>query len=56
MIYNETYIGTARDADELIILLRDEVPLFATVDVASYEHKADVEVWYDKDTNTVILK
>jgi hypothetical protein len=56
MIYNETYVGTARDVEELIILLKNEVPLFATVDVASYEHKADVEVWYDKDTNTVILK
>jgi hypothetical protein len=45
MIYNETYIGTARDVEDLIVLLRNEVPMNATVDVASYEHKADVEVW-----------
>ncbi len=39
MIYNETYIGTARDVEELTILLKNEVPLFATVDVVSYEHR-----------------
>jgi hypothetical protein len=56
MIYNETYIGTARNVEDLVVLLRNEVPMSATVDVASYEHRADAEVWYDKDTNTVILK
>ena len=56
MIYNETYIGTARDVEDLIVLLRNEVPMNATVDVASYEYRADAEVWYDKGTNTVILK
>lgn len=56
MIYNETYVGLARDVEDLIVLLRNEVPMNATVDVAAYDHKADVEVWYDKDTNTVILK
>lgn len=57
MIYNETYKGTARDVYDLIVLLTDEeIPRNATVDIASLEHTADVEVWYDKDTNTVILK
>jgi hypothetical protein len=57
MIYNETYKGTARDVYDLVVLLTDEeIPRNATVDVASLEHTADVEVWYDKDTNTVILK
>jgi hypothetical protein len=56
MVYNEEYIGTARDVEDLIVLLRNEVPMNATVDIASLEHTADVEVWYDKDTNTVIFK
>jgi hypothetical protein len=56
MIYNEIYVGTARDVGELITLLKKEVPLCATVDVVSYEYKSDVEVWYDEDTNTVIFK
>ena len=56
MIYNETYIALATTVDQLIYILSTEVPKEATVDVASLEHTADVEVWYDKDTNTVILK
>ena len=56
MIYNETYVGTARTVDELIELLRNNIPLSATIDVDSVEHSADAEVWYDKDTNTVIFK
>ena len=56
MIYNETYIGTALTIEDLIGILTFEVPSDATVDVYSEEHKADCEVWYDKDTNTVILK
>ena len=56
MIYNEEYLNTATTVEELINILTYRVPDYATVDVASYEHKADVEVWYDKDTNTVILK
>ena len=55
-VYNETYIGTACRVEELICLLSSKVPKLATVDIASLEHTADVEVWYDKDTNTVILK
>ena len=56
MIYNETYVTQAATVDQLITILSTEVPKNATIDVASYEHKADVEVWYDKGTNTVILK
>lgn len=56
MIYNEIYVGTAKNVDELIIILRTKVPVLASVDIASLEHTADVEVWYDKDTDTVILK
>ena len=56
MIYNETYVALATTVDQLIYILSTEVPKDATIDVVSYEHKADVEVWYDKDTNTVILK
>ena len=56
MIYNEVYIGTAGTVDELITLLQNKIPWGATVDVDSIEHSADAEVWYDKDTNTVIIK
>ena len=56
MIYNETYIGTATNVDELIIILRTKVPVFATIEQASGDRSPDVEVWYDEDTNTVILK
>ena len=56
MIYNEDYVALATTVDQLIYILSTEVPKEATIDVAAYEHKADVEVWYDKDTNTVILK
>lgn len=56
MIYNEEYITTACRVEELIAVLTTKVPPLATVDVAAYDHKADVEIWYDKDTNTVILK
>ena len=56
MIYNEDYIALATTVEQLIYILSTEVPKDATVDVASIEHSADVAVWYDKDTNTVILK
>lgn len=56
MIYNETYVGTATTVDELIVLLQTKIPWGATVDVASVEHSADTEVWYDEGTNTVIFK
>jgi hypothetical protein len=56
MIYNETYIGVATNVDELIVILRTKVPVFATIEQAEGARSPDVEVWYDKDTNTVILK
>ena len=56
MIYNETYIGLAKDVEELIVLLRARVPMRATIEQAEGARSPDVEVWYDKDTNTVILK
>lgn len=56
MIYNETHIGTATTVKELMVILSEKVPADATVDVASSYHCADAEVWYDEDTNTVILK
>ena len=56
MIYNETYIGLARDVEELIVLLRARVPMRATIEHAGGARFPDVEIWYDKDTNTVILK
>ena len=57
MIYNETYIGTARDVEDLVVLLKDNVRSSATIEIATnYSRKPDAEVWYDKDTNTVILK
>ena len=55
MVYEEKQIGTATTVNELIQLLSN-LPLGATVDVAAACHMSDVEVWYDKDTNTVILK
>lgn len=57
MVYEERHIGTATTVNELIRLLSDDrIPLGASTDVAASCHMSDVEVWYDKGTNTVILK
>ena len=58
MIYKEDYVSRAFTVDQLIFILDRYVPKDADVEVdASYgEHTLSVEVWYDKDTNTVILK
>ena len=56
MFYNETYIGIATTVDELIVILRTKVPAFATIEQAGGDRAPDVEVWYDENTNTVILK
>ena len=57
MIYNEVYVGTATTVSELIdTLINTEIPNNAVIEVAEGERAPDVEVWYDKDTNTVILK
>ena len=36
MIYNETYVGLARDVEDLIVLLRNEVPMNATIEQAIF--------------------
>lgn len=56
MIYNEVHIGTATNVKELLTILSEKVPTDATIDCYSICHCADAEVWYDKDTNTVVLK
>ena len=56
MIYNEVYVDTAYNVDELIVILRKKVPLMASIEMFEGVRSPAVEVWYDKDTNTVILK
>ena len=56
MIYNETFIGTAHTVRELIFFLSTKVPASATIEIASSDHSIAVEVWYDEDTNTALLK
>lgn len=55
-IYNEVYIRTAKTVSDLIDMLKYEVPKSASVSVYASEHTSDVEVWYDKEINEVILK
>ena len=56
MIYNEDYVALATTVEQLIYILSTELPKDADVETAVGEHSLSVEVWYDKDTNTVILK
>ena len=57
MIYNEEYIGIATTVSDLIYtLINTEIPNNAAIEVAGGDRAPDVEVWYDKDTNTVKLK
>ena len=57
MRYNENYVGTARDVYDLIVLLTDEeIPRTASLELAAEDIHTNCEVWYDKETNTVILK
>ena len=57
MIYNEDYIALATTVDELVdIIITNGIPGSATIEMAEGERSPDVEVWYDRDTNTVILK
>lgn len=57
MIYNETYVALATTVDQLVdIIITHGSPGSATIEVAEGERAPDVEVWYDTDTNTVILK
>ena len=56
MIYNEDYVALATTVEQLIYILSTEVPKDAIIEQAAGERPPDVEVWYDRDTNTVILK
>lgn len=56
MIYNEEYVSRAYTVEQLIYILNTEVPKDAELEVAGGDRAPDVEVWYDKGTNTVILK
>ena len=55
MKYNEEYVGTARSVVGLLTLLK-KLPNGATIEISNIEHYMDIEVWYDKGTNTVIFK
>ena len=55
MIYNEVYVGRACRVEELIALL-NRLPKLALLETHAPEHSADCEVWYDNNTDTVILK
>jgi hypothetical protein len=56
MIYNEKYVSRAYTVEQLIYILSTEVPKDAELEVSAGDRAPDVEVWYDKGTNTVILK
>ena len=56
MIYNEEYVSRAFTVGQLIFILDRYVPKDADVETVVGEHSLSVEVWYDKGTNTVILK
>ena len=56
MIYNEKYVSRAYTVEQLIYILSTEVPKDAELEVSAGHRAPDVEVWYDKGTNTVILK
>ena len=55
MVYNEAYTGRASSVEELIALL-GALPGHAFLETHASEYSTNTEVWYDKDTNTVILK
>ena len=51
------HIGTATTVNGLLILLSTgQIPLDATINVLPSYHTSNVEVRYDEDTNTVLLK
>ena len=49
----EEYISCARSIEELIDILKNDVPEYADIEIAG---SSIIEVWYDDSTNTVILK
>ena len=55
MIYNETFIGVAPTVNSLYYIITT-LPRDARIETDSCGRQMAIEVWYDKDTNTVILK
>ena len=47
------YISNARSIEELISILKNDVPEYADIEING---SSIIEVWYDDSTNTVILK
>ena len=56
MSTGERYIGTANNVQELIDILKVEVPSIASIELTASYHCINAEVWYDESINTVILK
>ena len=55
MTYNEKLIGTTWSVGELLTIL-NRVPNSSAVELEYSGYTSGVEVWYDEDTNTAILK
>lgn len=49
----EEYISNARSIEDLINILKHDVPEYADIEING---SSIIEVWYDDSTNTVILK
>lgn len=56
MIYKEKYIDTVLTCRDLISILSSKVPVDADIEMDFAERSIAVEVWYDEETNTVLLK
>lgn len=51
-----TYLGTAKTVKELLALLKSRSLKNAAIEMNSPYHSMNAEVYYNKETNTVILK
>ena len=51
-----TFIGVATNVKQILYALKTYTPENATIEMASTDFQYAVEIWYDKDTNIVILK
>jgi len=49
----EEYISSARTIEDLINILKTDVPEYADIEING---SSIIEVWYDESINTVILK
>ena len=47
------YISSARSIEELISILKNDIPEYADIEING---SSIIEVWYDESINTVILK